>query len=256
MLTEALQRARRAAQLSGGAILVGFSGGKESLAVADILVRSQAFRRIELFSMALVQGLDCFETPIRAFAAARQLRVHFVPHWDLSRLLKHAILRPHLPGAEKLRLMKLRDVELALTSETGIGWFAYGERAADSYARRLYTRKNDGINEAWRRAWPVWNWSTAHVYAYLKARKIPAPERFGSTRKAGGSGISLDPACLLQLKKGHPRDYAKILEVFPGAEAQCWRAERQQQRGAGATVSVPDVQNRATAPLRRQKRAV
>jgi hypothetical protein len=144
MLTQALQRARRAAELSGGAILVGFSGGKDALATADVLVRSGAFQRIELFAMALVQGLECFEAPIRRFAEARQLPVHFVPHWDLARLLKHAVLRPHIHGAEKLRLQKLKDVELALSHQLGIDWFAYGERADDSYARRLYTRKDDG----------------------------------------------------------------------------------------------------------------
>lgn len=127
--------------------MVGFSGGKDALATLDITVRSGAFQRIEAFAMYLVRGLECFEDPIQRFCDSRRVPVHFVPHWDLSRLLKHAVLRPHVPGAESLRIMKLRDVEAALTHDTGIDWFAYGERADDSYARRLYTRKVDGVQD-------------------------------------------------------------------------------------------------------------
>lgn len=191
-----------------------------------MLVRSEAFQRIELFAMHLVRGLECFEAPINAFAEKRGLKVHHVPHWDLSRLFKHGVLRHHSPGAEKLRLMKLKDVEAALSHETGIDWFGYGERADDSYARRLYTRKDDGISTAWRRAWPIWDWKTAHVVAYLRSRRIPLPERIGATRAAGGSGITLDALALLQIKRSHPADYRKILEVFPLAEASVYRAER------------------------------
>jgi phosphoadenosine phosphosulfate reductase len=202
--------------------LVGLSGGKDSLAVLDVLVRSQAFTRIECFAMWLVKGLELFERPVRAAAARYDLPVHFMPHWDLGRLLKHAVLRPHIWGADKLRQSKAKDVQRALTKRTGIDWFAYGERGADSYARWFFTHHKDGVRDEQGRLYPIWDWKTADVFAYLKARRIPVPERLGD-RKV--SGVDLQPASLAHIKARHPGDYRKILEVFPWAEVQVRKFE-------------------------------
>ncbi len=223
LLGRAIDRCKRAAELSGGSILVAYSGGKDSAAVLDVVVRSCAFSRIELMAMYLVPGLELFEAPCRAAAARYNLPLHFVPHWDLGRLLKHAVLRPHIAGAEKLRQSKAKDVQRALTKRTGISWYAYGEKGSDSYARLFFTRHEDGVRASQGRLYVIRDWRDSDVYAYLKARRIPVPQKIGNRKT---SGISLEPQDLAGIKARSPSDYRKICAVFPWAEVQVQRFER------------------------------
>lgn len=223
-ITAALERCRAAAKLSGGQVFVGLSGGKDSLATLDIIVRSGAFSRIECFAMHLVPGLELFEMPVRAAAARYGVPVHFVPHFELSRLLKLGILRFHLPSDRApSKLMGPKDVELALRNQHEIDWFAYGERASDSIMRAINTMRCDGVEQKWKRLWPIWDWKTAQVLTYLKARKIPVQKNLW---RANMDGISLHPLALKAIKDRCPSDYRKILEVFPLAEIQVRRVER------------------------------
>jgi len=189
----------------------------------DVIARSGAFSRVECFSMELVAGLDVFREPVLRAAERHGVKVHFVPHWDTARLMKFAILRPHVQGAEKLTLLRLKDIELALTKRTGIDWFSYGERASDSLVRRLYTSPCDGVQTEWRRLWPIWDWKLGELRRYMRLRQIRVPKKLGVRVS---SGVSLQPHTLFELKKEHPNDYRKILEVFPFAEAQVFRVER------------------------------
>jgi hypothetical protein len=197
---------------------VALSGGKDSLVILDLCC--EVFSRVEAFHMYLVRGLRSVEDPVDAAAKRRGVAVHYVPHWDMSRMFKYGVLRPHMPAADKLRILAQKDVERSLTAKTGIRTFAYGERASDSFIRRFYTRENDGLRIRAERSklYPIWDWVDADVYAYLKAKKIPQPPRFGGSRKQ--SGFSLEPDCLAWLKEHYPNDYAKVLQVFPYADVQ------------------------------------
>lgn len=223
LLGGALERCKRAAELSGGSIVVGCSGGKDSLVTLDVIMRSGAFARVELLAMELVSGLDLFRKPVLRAAARYNVPVHFVPHWDTARLLKHAVLRPHIHGAEKLTLLRLKDIERAVTKRTGITWFAYGERAADSIVRRIYTRECDGVQAEWHRLWPIWDWRKAEVLRYLQLQRIPLPEKIGDRMT---SGVSLEPRVLKHIKENYPDDYRKIQAIFTQCEAQLFRLER------------------------------
>lgn len=223
LLGDALARCRRAAALSGGGICVGCSGGKDSLVTLDIVMRSGAFTNVHLLAMELIPNLDLFRKPVERAAARYGLKVHYVPHWDTARLLKYAVLRPHIRGAERLTLLRLKDVEQAITHRTQIDFFCYGERAADSIVRRIYTRECDGVQESWRRCWPIYDWKIADVRRYLALQRIPLPKKIGVRVT---SGVSLEPADLVHIKREHPSDYRKILAVFPWCEAQIFRLER------------------------------
>ena len=219
----ALARSRKAAGFSGGKLLVGLSGGKDSLATLDICQRSGAFDQLEAFSMYLIRGLECFEAPIEAAAKRHGIQVHYVPHWDVARMLKFGILSFHQPNTAGLREQRLRDVEAALVGQTGIEWFAYGDRATDSISRRIYTRDSNGVHEKWRRLWPIWDWRDEHVYKYLDTRRIPHPKRIGKRRM---SGVSLMPAELLHISQHYPADYARLKRVFSFCDVQVEKARR------------------------------
>lgn len=218
LLASARQRLTRAKEILGDSVCVALSGGKDSLVILDLCC--EVFTKVDAFYMYLVRGVRCAEAPVDAAAKRYGITVHYVPHWALSRMFKAAYLRPPLPAAAKLRILAQRDVERAMTAKTGSHLFAYGDRASDSFVRRFYTRENDGlrIREHRTKVYPIWDWKDADVYGYLKAKKIPLPERFGTDRKQ--SGFSLEPAGLKWLRDNHPNDFKKVLEVFPYADVQ------------------------------------
>jgi len=223
-LSAALERCRSAAKLSGGKIMVGLSGGKDSLVTLDVIMRSGAFSRVECFAMYLVPGLETFEKPVLRAAARYGVPVHFVPHFELSRLMKLGILRFHLP-TKRLPTKQLgpKDVERALITQHGVDWFAYGERASDSIMRAINTMRCNGVEQEWKRLWPIWDFKTDQVLTYLKARKIPVQKNLW---RANMDGISLHPLALKALKERCPSDFEKILAIFPLAEGQIRRVER------------------------------
>lgn len=239
-LAAALARCRKASKLSRGAILVGLSGGKDSLATLDIVCRSEAFDRVQCFAMYLVPGLECFETPVRAAAERHGVPVEFVPHWDLARLLQSAVLRHPSERAARIKRQALSTVERALEVKFGIAWSAMGYRAADSAARAMDARTCDGVQERVRRLWPIWNWTNLAVHHYLRIRRIPETPQLVPGQS---SGVSLEPRTLLAIRDRFPQDYQRILEVFPFAEVQVRRAEAQ-----GRAVALPELHGREASP--------
>ena len=246
-ISDALARCRRIADAANGEIMVGLSGGKDSLVVLDVLQRSKAFTRIEAFAMYLVPGLRCFEAPVNRAAKRAGVKLHYMPHPILSMTLENSVLKMHTV-ANPARTFNIGKVENALCARTGIRWHAYGDRASDSLTRRAYTQGCDGVNPDWLRCWPVWDWSTREVYSYLKARRIPVtPPQFGAHQS---SGVSLEPASLSWMKEQHPNDYQQLLKYFPFADIQVIRYER------GDYDEVPGVFAQAGASARRKERGL
>lgn len=216
-LTAARARIAKAKELSGGSVCVAFSGGKDSLVILDLL--KQQFDRVECFHMYLVRGLRCVEEPLERYAKRWNVKIHYVPHWARAMLMRNADLSHTIKEAVSLPRLKQRDVENYLAKQTGITWFAYGERASDSFVRRFYTRDNDGVRIRGKtpKLYPIWDWVDADVYAYMRARKIPPPTRFGRDSKM--SSISLRDETMLWLRETHPEDFRTVCRSFPFLEA-------------------------------------
>lgn len=234
-------------------MLVGLSGGKDSLVTLDVVCRSGAFDRVECFAMYLVPGLECFELPVRVTAERYGVPVHFVPHWDVARLLSQSVLRPHTERASKLGEQSLSTTERALEVRTGILWTAYGYRSQDSVVRAIDARGCDGVHERFRRLWPVWDWSNSAVVQFLRVNRIPRPAPLTSKQS---TGVSLSEDTLLAIKTRYPADFRKIVDAFPFAEIQVRRAEAKRDGDARAAVAVPGVPDGAAQPKTRQRRAV
>lgn len=209
------ERAARVAQLSGGSLLLGLSG-KDSFVTLDIA--KDHFKRIVCCHYYTVRGMRCLEAPFEALTKRYGVELLFVPHWDLARLMKYGVLRPHLNATDNLRTMKKADTEALARKRSGIDWIAYGERLSDCFARRLFWRKLDGVYEKGRRCTLIPDWLDADVNGYMVAKKLPQPCIFGAGTKS--AGFELTPNCLKWLKDKHPNDYQQVLRVFPAAEAQ------------------------------------
>jgi len=208
-------RASRVSLLSGGSLLIGLSG-KDSFVTLDIA--AQHFKHIVCFHMYFVRGLECAEIPLRQIAARYKAELLFIPHYDLCRMLKHAVYRPHLARLDRTPKVTKGDLERLARKRSGAEWIAYGERLSDSFARRLFWRKLDGVYEQGKRCTLIPDWLDADVQGYMVAKKFPTPCRFGGT--GASSDFALTPDVLGWLRAHHPRDYARVLRIFPGAAAE------------------------------------
>jgi len=215
LLHAAHARAAAVAKLSGGSLLLGLSG-KDSF--ATLAIAAEHFTRIECFHLYTVRGMRCLETPLEAVCAKYKAKLHYVPSPNLARLMKHGVLRIHISKLATRPEMKREDCERLIRKRTGIEWIAYGEKLADSFARRLFWRKLDGIYAKNHRCTIIHDWKDGDVAGYLRILKLPAPCTFGMVTKS--SGFSLAPETLRWLSTQHPADYACVLKLFPAAGAQ------------------------------------
>lgn len=199
-------------KLSGGSILVGLSG-KDSFVTLDIA--SQHFEKIACFHMYFVRGLRCVETPLEAVCRRYKVELLHVPHYDLCRMLKHGVYRPHIAKLDHVPELKKGDCERLARKRSGLDWIAYGERLADSFARRLFWRKLNGIYEKGQRCTLIPDWLNADVAGYVTARKLPNPCTFGSAEQS--TEFMLSKPVLGWLRERHPEDFARVLRVFPAA---------------------------------------
>jgi len=220
---------RRALADGDGRLIVGLSGGKDSLVTLDLACRAagaEASERVLPFFMFLVRGLRCVEAGIEAAAARHRVRVVYFPHWILDRHLAGANLMPHpLWRAQRQSRAPLgiNDIERAARAKIGAEAFiAYGHRMDESLPRRGMLKGRAGYLEKERRVYPLWNWSSKDVFAYLRARRIPLPVQLG---KGDVSGVDLTLPAMSVLKEHYPDDYARVREVFPYVDALFVRAE-------------------------------
>jgi phosphoadenosine phosphosulfate reductase len=207
-------------------VVVGLSGGKDSLTVLDLAVEIFGAGNVAAFAMYLVRGLRCFEAPIDLASRRYGIRVEYVPHFELGRIYKYAVCRPHTVGAADIRETKMVDIEALVRKRTGIDWLVYGHRAAESPQRRGMLNSCQGLNEKGKRVYPIWRWRQADVLSYLRLKRIAVPSMFVDARIRG---VGLDPETLIYIRDHFPDDYARMLTVFPFASAQVARFESYQQ---------------------------
>lgn len=207
-----------------GKILVGLSGGKDSLVTLDLCVREFGSENVSAFFMYFVKGLRCVEQTIRWCERKYKIEVDYFPHWTLGLAYKYAVYMPHRNVTDGWRDMRQVDVEHVARKKSGVEWLAYGHRMTDSIERVGMLKRIAGYDQVGRRAYPLWRWNEASVMAYLRHRKIPQPPKLTILRRSM-SGVSFEEDALLAIREHFPDDYAKILEVFPYAEAKLARHE-------------------------------
>ncbi|MER7009924.1 hypothetical protein ABT324_00650 [Saccharopolyspora sp. NPDC000359] len=98
---------------------------------------------------------------------------------------------------------------------------ADGVRAADSPNRRTAMKGHGPIREHVMKVSPVWDWRIRHVREALAQHRCPLPvdyELFNRTFDG------LDLRFLAPIKERFPRDYERILEWFPLADLELFRA--------------------------------
>lgn len=201
-------------QANTASAALAFSGGKDSLVVADLVVRATG-KVPTSFHMELVPGLELTDILLDTGRRLWGLEPVRVPHWLVSHYLRTGT---YCPGDPSLPALTLADIHALVARETKCTGVLTG------------AKKSDGM---WRRTWlsttgrfgmvhPIVDWTRHDVLAYVKMRGIPMPPPLGP-KGMSGSGIDLDVSFLLWCHREHPRDFERIAEVFPYVEAVVWR---------------------------------
>lgn len=197
-------------------ILVGFSGGKDSLCTLDLCVRH--FSRVVPFFTYLVDGLEVMESRLAVAKQRYGLDVLRYPAAGLFDALKRGVYCHDLTWHRKLSVPSFADLVDLVRHETGIRLLATGERQNDYAIRGARIRANK-VEES-NRVYPLAKWNKFDSLAYLKVRGLPVPE---SHRDSGG--VDLTTPSLLWLYDNHPQDFERLCRVFPFARAVVKRRE-------------------------------
>jgi len=208
-------------------ILMAFSCGKDST-VAWLECREH-FPRIVPYYMYLIPGLEFVERSVRYYENWFGCRIIRVPHPSLYRMLGRLVFQSpeHCEIIERFGLAEFTYLEMqdAIREHLGLGpecYTASGVRAVDSPQRMLALRKWGAISERKQQFFPVWDWRKDRLIAKIRDAGVRLPVDY---RLFGRSFDGIDYRFLAPIREHFPRDYERILQWFPMAEAEIKRRE-------------------------------
>ena len=223
---------RQVRKNTGPKTLLAFSGGKDSIA-AHLAIRDVFEEVIPVYFYG-VPGLEFIEDSLAYYERTLFGGEHIIraPHPSLYRWLNAGVFQPphRIPVIEAARLpnFEYRDVHDLIRQERGAkgALCATGVRAADSPMRRVSIMRHGAILDSKGEYFPVWDWKKADIVREFQAAGIRLSREY---QVFGRSYDGIDARFLVPMKKHFPRDYARVLEWFPLAEIEVFRAERMAQ---------------------------
>jgi sulfate adenylyltransferase subunit 2 len=214
----------KSAAAADDAVVVFYSGGKDSLCVMDLCTR--AFKRVVGVFMYLVPGLACVEKQLDFARQKWGVPILQYPHWVLAKCLADGMYCNNPSVVDDLEL-SLGDIYAAVRQDTGFKLIAHGAKKSDSLWRRrsLTTHHYENV------IYPIVEWNKFDVMGYLKSHDIPLPD----SSAGNATGIDLSTLSLLWLHDHHPQDFQALCKVFPYAPAA---VHRRQWYGIGDSLGV------------------
>lgn len=198
-------------------VIVAFSGGKESVVVLDLCFRY--FKKVQPFFMYMVPDLSFQERTLRWYEKKYQTEIIRLPHMDTSTCFRYGVFRN---VDFDVPIISINDIYKYVRLKTDIWWIAAGERINDSIVRRAMMKKSGSIDVQRGRIYPVSAWKKSEILDYIKFHNLYLGE---DSRKLGFSFKSLWGKELSMVKQFFPKDYAKIINLYPLAEAGVKRWE-------------------------------
>lgn len=207
-------------------VLLGFSGGKDS--VATWLVLREHFNRVvpifhywvpdlEFVEAGLRYYEEFFETPVvrlphpawfqlvGAGAFQDPIRYRVVERWDLGK-----------PDFRRMANWVAEDLGLSTR------WMAVGLRAADSVIRRRMFAVRGYADERQQKFYPIAQFLKADMVALLQKSGVRLSPEYAFM---GRSFDGLNTLYLQTVKDKFPRDFERIKQWFPLIEAEFFRRE-------------------------------
>lgn len=205
---------------------VAYSGGKDSLVALDLCATyAPGFRA---FMMEFLPGMDYTDAVCAPTERRYGIKVHRIIHWGTQYFFRRGAF---LPGYYDIPAAHMADAMDWARRELQAEWVVTGHKKCDSLQRRGWLTRAwpNGRNEKFRLYSPVMEWSHRDILSHLNRRNIPLIV-IGEDPEAT-TGLSLSPRSMHFLRQHFPRDYKRVLEVFPFAVAQAdrWPAIQRQR---------------------------
>lgn len=210
-------------------VIVGFSGGKDSIVTLDLCMRY--FERVHPYFLYLVPGLSFQERTVRWYERHYGIEILRLPHFEVSNFLRYGTFREY---DFSVPIVSVSDLYSYLRGVTGATWIAAGERIADSIIRRAMIKSTGSIDARRGRLYPVAYWRKVEVMNYIRRKRLYLPP---DSRQFGFSFRSLEGKQLAFVKDRYPDDYEKIRRFYPFCGAAVRRFEQQQG------VAVPELRD-------------
>ena len=216
---------------TGTAVLFYSAGGKDSIALLDMLAKE--FEHVICYYMYLIPCLDHVQ-PYISWAAThyRNVEVRQIEHFQMDYFKKGGYFcdadpRYKLPkiNPNALRVRKIGDIEQWVREQTGIKFAFSGMKGVDGYMKRMRLKRfaHTGYITEKGMVYPLAEWTNKEVLQYISAKNLIKPFVYGDGVSQGFT-ITLDVLTLL--KAYYPKDYRRTLEVFPYAETLIFDYER------------------------------
>ncbi|MGN0034538.1 MAG: phosphoadenosine phosphosulfate reductase family protein, partial [Coriobacteriales bacterium] len=177
-------------------VIVGFSGGKDSIVALDLCMRY--FDIVHPYFLYLVPGLEFQERMLRWYERRYGVEIIRLPHFEVSNFLRYGTFRE---SDFSVPIVSVSDMYSYLRGVTGATWIAAGERIADSIVRRAMIKSTGSIDTKRGRFYPVAYWRKAEIMNYIKRKRLYLPP---DSRKFGFSFRSLDGRQLAFVKDRYP----------------------------------------------------
>ena len=189
--------------------LVGFSTGRDSVVMLDLLMKNYKGKMTFIYYY-FVPNLEYKEKLLRYYESKYDIKIERRPSWvTLSYMLG--------------RIVKQSDSFNDSRHEFGVSYFSLGERRAESFKRRGKLAHIYGVDERNKYLYPLIDFTNKQVEAYRSMNNLLVGEEY----KVGFKhDLSVpDAKALLYIKHQYPDDYKKIIATFPKLEAGVRRLE-------------------------------
>jgi 3'-phosphoadenosine 5'-phosphosulfate sulfotransferase (PAPS reductase)/FAD synthetase len=188
-------------------LIVMFSTGKDSIVMADLLIKGYS-GKMEFVFLYFVEGLEIKQRIIE----------HYEKRWNIKIRQQPDSTALSLKTGKKY---KMSDIERGLRDKFNISYIAQGIRRDESLARRgMLKHLPYGIDEKYKKIYPIADFSAKDVMAYVKLNKLPMPIEYSHGWKRDFYVPDVDG--LIYLKNNFPNDYKKVIAEFPHLEGMVW----------------------------------
>lgn len=211
-VTQAMQVIRRVRQETDTALLYYSAGGKDGIALLDML--AGVFSKVICVYMYLIPDLDHIQ-PYLQWATKRypNVEVMQIPHFQRDIFLSQGFFCEPDPT---VKVRNIGDVEEEVRQATGLHYAFSGMKGVDGYMKRmrlLMYEKRGGLITEKGMAYPLARWTNKDVLKYISARNLIQPFTYVEGNVSQGFGIDLATMLLMQYR--YPRDLDRILREFP-----------------------------------------
>lgn len=209
-----MQVIRRVRQETDTAILYYSAGGKDGIALLDMI--AGVFDRVICVYMYLIPNLEHIRPYIQwAERHYRNVEVIQIPHYQRD-ILRHNgfFCEPD----DTIKVRSVGDVEEEVRQRLGLHYAFSGMKGVDGYMKRmrlLMYEKRGGLITEKGMAYPLSRWTNKDVQKYNKSRNLISPFVYIDGNVSQGFGIDLPTMLLMQYR--YPHDLDAILQEFPYA---------------------------------------